>query len=408
MNAKRVIGSALLLTAGLILVAYYDLSFKPENEAGKLYREAKLIQERNDRESINRAIDIYTKVIARYPDTRAAVDSTFMVAESYEKVDLYKLAYLKYSYLLKNPLIMIDQKKRREVIARLAALKIKRNYSDEGLAQLYSVLKDSVDTEFRSRIYSEIGYTHLRLGSVQKADNAFNLALRENHENEEALLGKARALRRLGKNSEAFAKYDYFLSHHGAFSSYTPDVKRAYLNQVYNSALSNFRNGSYWQAIKFFNIVLSKFPGSKYTENSLYWIGESYSSLGRYESAVRYYNKTLSNGYYHKDEDARIKKGYAYFSQKKYDLATREFQIYLEKHPKGRYSHIATRWKETSSRELIQKLRKSSIEEEVEFKEPETKARHEVSPPAKTTESEKDVYLGSVARTVVLDDVTEL
>ncbi len=412
MNAKRVIGASLLITAGLLMITYYELTFRPENEAAKLYREASLIQERNDRESINRAIDLYTRVLARYPETRAAIDSTFKIAESYEKVDLYKLAYLKYSYLLKNPYVMANKEKKNEVLARMAALKIKRNYSEEGLNQLYTVLNNSTDSEFRSRIYSEIGYTHLRLGNVDKADNAFDLALRENHDNEEALLGKARSLRRLGKNSEAFKKYDYFLAHHGAFSSYTPDVKRAYLDQAYNAGLSSYRSASFWPAINYFGIVLKNFPASKYSENALYWTAESYYSLGRYSRAIGYYNKTLSNGLYHKDEDARIKKGYAYFMQKKYDLAAREFQLYLEKYPRGKHRHIATRWKETSAQELMQKIRKETVEAEPvpEPREVEPRTRYEVVPESKYEEAEsgKDVYLGSSVAKVVPDDVTEL
>jgi hypothetical protein len=61
----------------------------------------------------------------------------------------------------------------------------------------------------------------------------------------------------------------------------------------------------------------------------------------------------LSNGFYHKDQDAQIKKGYAYFSTKRFDLAAREFQNYLRQNPNGRYAPIAREWSQMSTRELL-------------------------------------------------------
>lgn len=430
MDMKKIVAGAFLVGIGLLLVAYYDLSFKPESEAEKLYNEARLIKERAENEetfnqdvlntdsmpvgqsetfsrlenrtSINRAIELFTKVIAHYPDTSYAAKSLFHIADSYEKIGLFRLANLKYSYILKEKAHTLDQKTKQEILSRLAKLKIKKNYSEEGISQLYSLLENSTDSQFRSRIYSEIGYSYLKLGEVKRANNAFDLSLRENSENQEAILGKARSLQRLGKSGEAFQQYDYFLDHHGNFSQYTRDVQSAYLQKAYATALSLYRRGSYWEAIKYFNLVISKFPGSKYTENSKYWIGESYYKLGRYTSARKFYSQALSNSLYHKDQDARIKMGYAFFMEKKYDLAAREFQTYIDSYPSGKYINIARRWKESSARELTNQLqRQQQAEEDQEIDE---MIRYSGNGEERTTPLSYETSNGNIH----LDDVTEL
>lgn len=432
MDMKKMVAGIIMLGIGLLLVAYYDLSLKPESEASKIYNEARLIKERAENEetfnrdvlntgtmpeghsetysrleegtSINRAIELFTKVIAHYPDTSYAAKALYHIANSYEKIGLYRLAFLKYSYLLKEKQHQLDSRSRNEVLAHLAKLKIRKNYSEEGIRQLYSLLEDSTDSQFRSRLYSEIGYSYLTLDEVSRADRAFDLALRENSGNQEAILGKARALKRLGKSTEAFQQYDYFLSHHGSFSQYTRDVRNAYLKQSYSTALSHFKKGSYWPAIKYFRLVLKKFPESKYTENSYYWIGESYYKLERYSDARSYYSKTLSNGYYHKDQDARIKLGYTYFMQKKYDLAAREFQAYLDSYPNGKHNKIARRWKESSARELTNQLQRQQESDNERELDEMMRSSSENSGREGATALHYQTSNGNIQ----LDDVTEL
>jgi TolA-binding protein len=431
MDIKKVVAGAFMLVIGFALVAYYDLAYKPESEAQKLYTEALMIKERAENEetfnqevlvtdsrpegqsetysrlenktAINRAIELFTKVIAHYPETTYATKSLYEVADSYEKIGLFRLANLKYSYLIKEKQYSMDGNTKRDVLTKLAKLKIKKNYSEEGLSQLYSLLVESDDPQFKSRIYSEIGYSHLKLNEVNKAEKAFDSSLRLNSQNQEAILGKARSLRRLGKNGEAFKEYDKFLADHGEFSQYTRDVKNAYLNQAYGTAISLYRKGSYWSAIDYFNLVLSKFPGSKYTENSYYWIGESYYNLGRYSSARKYYSSALNNGYHHKDQDARIKMGYTYFMEKKYDLAAREFQRYIESYPNGRFASIARRWKESSARELTNQLERQQQSAQEESLD------EMINYSADSTDSETTPMVYETSNgNIQLDDVTEL
>ncbi len=355
---KWIIVGIIFIFLGIGLVAYYDSFVKPEREAKELIVEAKMSFERNDKESINKAIDLFTKVIAKYPGTDSSLEAYYYIAESYEKLNLNRLAYLKYVYLLKgNQKLTPDMEK--EITARIARLKIMKRYDEEGIHSLMGLLNYSDNKDFRSRIYTELGHTYLTTGELQKSKRMFDLALSENGNNEEAILGKARAYKKLGKDEQAYELYDHFLKYYSNFSNYTGDVTTSYTKQLYESGILSYRKGKYYPAISYFKKYISQFPGSSKTENSLYWIGESYFALKQYDNAVSYFKRVLGNDYYQKDQDAYIKIGYSYFMAKNYDLASREFQTYIDNYPNGKYLERAKQWKEMSTKEMMYKYRKS-------------------------------------------------
>jgi hypothetical protein len=49
---------------------------------------------------------------------------------------------------------------------------------------------------------------------------------------------------------------------------------------------------------------------------------------------------------------------------KKYDLAAREFEIYLKDYPKGRHADTAREWKEMSTRELMYRINNRTRDDE--------------------------------------------
>jgi TolA-binding protein len=354
---KWILVGIIFIFAGIGLIAYYDAFVKPEREAKELIVEGKMSFERNEKESINKAIDIFTKVIAKYPGTNSSLEAYYYIAESYEKLNLNRLAYLKYVYLIKvNRKLPADMEK--EVNARIARLKILKRYDEEGIHSLMSLLNYSDNKDFRSRIYTELGHTYLKTGEFQKSKRMFDLALSENGNNEEAILGKARTYKRMGQDGEAYELYDHFLKYYSNFSNYTGDVTKSYAKQLYESGLNNYRRGRYYPAITYFKKYLTQFPGTSNTENSLYWIGESYFALKQYDNAISYLNRVLTNGYYHKDQDAGIKIGYSYFMARNYDLASREFQKYIDNYPNGKYIVRAREWKEMSTKEMMYKYKK--------------------------------------------------
>ena len=187
----------------------------------------------------------------------------------------------------------------------------------------------------------------------------------------------------MGHDNDAYDLYEYFIKYYGAISQYTEDVKRSYKQQAYASGLHAFRKGSYYEAISFFNRVLRNFPYDKISENALYWTGESYFAIKKFNTAISYFSRALTNSYYHKDQDAQIKKGYAYFLGKRFDLAAREFQTYLRNYPSGRHASIAKEWKRMSSKELLYRIRGKEL----------PKVKEELSPEDKTPfEDDEEVF----------------
>jgi TolA-binding protein len=371
MNSKGLIAGIILIIAGVTAFALYDRFIKPELEAKAIVAEAKLIMEKGDRESYNQAITTLRKVLVSYNDTRPAPEAYLVTGQAYEKLGLYRLSYLKYSYLFKKPLLdRTPSWIREQALVSMNKIKIMRNFTEEGIHNLYSMLNTTQNPNLRSSVYSELGQAYLKNGDSKRALNSYDIALQENTANEEAIIGKARALRRAGRNDQAFVMYDYFLKYYGQVSIYAADVRRTYKAELYATALKSFRTGNYRGSIFYYANFMSRFGNDKLVENALYWTGESYFAMKQFDSANAYFDRVLSNSYYHKDEDARIKKGYAYFLMKKYDLASKEFQTYLRNYPRGRHVDEANRWKEMSSAELRLKLER--------FKSPETTEGDEV------------------------------
>ncbi|MCL2155119.1 MAG: tetratricopeptide repeat protein [Leptospirales bacterium] len=363
---KWVIVGMTFIIIGIGLLIYYDYAAKSEKgtkisskEAQELFVEGHELYQRDDKDSINKAIDIFIKVIAKYPDTDAGIKSYFYIAEGYEKLNLNRQAYLKYVTLINNK-DKIPSDMEKEINVRIARLNIMKQYSEEGIHSLLSLLQNNYNKDFRSRIYTELGHTYLKTGDLQKSKKMFDLAMSERSDNEEAILGKARTLKRLGKDAEAYELYDYFLKYYGSFSNYTKDVTNSYEKQLYESGLGDFKKDRYYSAITFFKKYLTQF--NQRTGNSLYMLGESYFALKQYDTAISYYKRVLSGDFKEKDQDAAIKIGHSYFMAKNFDLAAREFQKYIDNYPNGKYIERAKQWKEMCVKEAIYKNKRSDTD----------------------------------------------
>lgn len=371
---EGIILGAILIVLGVGLYAYYDQFIRYEREARELLTEGKLVYERGSRGAINDSIGTFSRIIARYPGTRAEAEAYFYIAQAYERLNLNRLAYLKYIYILKSKRD-IDPVLVREIAARVARLKMMRRYTEEGVHDLMGLLNQSADRDFRSRVYTELGHTYLQSRDLEKSKRMFDIALAENGDNEEAILGKARACKRLGYEDSAYSLYEYFFKYYGNFSHYAPDIRRSYVDQVYRSGHERFRRGNYSGAISSFRRLLSNFPDSGRSENALYWIGESHFAMKNYGTAIKYFNRVLGNYHGGKDADARIKKGYAYFLMKKFDLAAREFQIYMNNYPQGRHIETARKWKGMSTQEMLYRINNQQVPDADDEEKTDTKKK---------------------------------
>lgn len=393
MNSKGLIAGIILIIAGVASFALYEKLIKPELEAKAIVSETKLILERGDRDSYNQAINTLRKVLVSYPDTKYTPEAYLITGQAYEKLGLYRQAYLKYCYLLKKPLSdRTPARIRQQALVGMNKIKIMRNYTEEGIHNLYTMLNTSQNPELRSRVYSELGQAYLKNNDSKKALSSFDIALQENNSNEEAIIGKARSLKRAGQNDQAFVLYDYFLKYYGSVSPYARDIRTTYKNELYSTALAAFRAGNYRGSAYYFANFINRFSNDKLVENALYWSGESYFAVKQFDTANAYFDKVLSNSWYHKDEDARIKKGYGYFISKRYDLAAKEFQLYLKNYPRGRHVEEANRWKDMSKSEIKTRLEKFKAPEQTDAEEirEEEKAAEPVTPKKKKDEVKED------------------
>ena len=118
---------------------------------------------------------------------------------------------------------------------------------------------------------------------IRKSRKMFDISMAEYGSNEEAIIGKARAYKRMGHHNTAYDLYEHFLRYFGAVSQYTKDVRYAYKRQAYRSGLDSFRRGKYSAAISFFRRVIRNFPYDRLAENALYWIGDSHFSLKKFK-----------------------------------------------------------------------------------------------------------------------------
>ena len=395
---KWIIVGMIFILMGIGLLMYYDYVEKPKKEAKIISKEAQElfvegfeIYQRDDKESINKAIDIFIKIIAKYPDTDASIKSSFYIAEAYEKLNLNRQAYLKYVTLINN-IEKIPPEMEKEIAVRIARLSARNKSGEEGIRSLLSLLQNNDNHDFRSRIYTELGHTYLKAGDLQKAKRMFDLAISERSDNEEAILGKARTLKRLGKEGEAYELYDNFLKSYGSFSNYTKDVKSSYEKQLYESGLNEYKKRRYNSAAAYFKKYIAQYPNNQRAENSLYWLGESYFALEQYDAAISCFRKVLLNDSYEKAQDAAIKIGVSYFKAKNFDLASKEFQKYIDAYPKGKYIEMAKQWEEMSAKEFIYKYNKLNMD--IDEEEPDATPDQGVFSNEKK-KSGKNLYYGS-------------
>jgi tol-pal system protein YbgF len=63
---------------------------------------------------------------------------------------------------------------------------------------------------------------------------------------------------------------------------------------VYESAYLNYVKGNYTDAISGFQSYLTVSPDSPLSDNALYWIGESYSAMGKSQNAVNTFRELIN------------------------------------------------------------------------------------------------------------------
>lgn len=110
----------------------------------------------------------------------------------------------------------------------------------------------------------------------------------------------------------------------------------------YKDAYETFQKGEYKAAREKFQKYLETHPGSKYADNALYWIGESYYNEKSYEKAIVVYDdvaKKYPDG--GKASAALLKQGMAFSSLGDKKSANAIFKKLVERYPKSEQAEAA-------------------------------------------------------------------
>jgi tol-pal system protein YbgF len=112
--------------------------------------------------------------------------------------------------------------------------------------------------------------------------------------------------------------------------------------EVYNMALSDYRNGNFDLAIDGFKIYREQFSESPLVDNAQYWIGECYFSQRKFEEAIEEFNNLIldyPNG--DKVPAAYLKKGMSLQELGKKAEALSVFKLLISKYPLSEETKLA-------------------------------------------------------------------
>lgn len=114
------------------------------------------------------------------------------------------------------------------------------------------------------------------------------------------------------------------------------------VDDAYKDAYETFQKGEYIEARDKFQKYLEDHPSSKYSENALFWIGESYYNEKNYEKAIVIYDdviKKYPNG--GKAPAALLKQGMAFSLLGDKKNASVIYKKIIERYPKSEQAEMA-------------------------------------------------------------------
>jgi tol-pal system protein YbgF len=112
--------------------------------------------------------------------------------------------------------------------------------------------------------------------------------------------------------------------------------------ELYSQAYADFARGNYDLAIMGFTEYLKAYPGTDFSDNAQYWIGECLYGKQKYQEAVEAWN-VLFRDYPSSDKlpDARVKKGMALERLGRRSQALVEYRYVIDRFPNSSAARIA-------------------------------------------------------------------
>lgn len=111
---------------------------------------------------------------------------------------------------------------------------------------------------------------------------------------------------------------------------------------LYDEALRHIMNNRPEEALALFSRFVNDYPDSDLTDNAYYWLGESYYSLGDYESAAMNF-RIVTDSFPDRDKapDAQLKLGYSLIELGETDAAVDVLTDLINKYPESPVSDLA-------------------------------------------------------------------
>jgi tol-pal system protein YbgF len=112
--------------------------------------------------------------------------------------------------------------------------------------------------------------------------------------------------------------------------------------ELYSQAYADFARGNYDLAVQGFTEYIRNYPGTDFTDNAQYWIGECLYGKKMYAEAIEAWN-TLFKDYPASDKlpDARVKKGMALERLGRKSQALVEYRYVVDRYPNSQAARIA-------------------------------------------------------------------
>jgi len=119
-------------------------------------------------------------------------------------------------------------------------------------------------------------------------------------------------------------------------------VNTAEQQAEYDKALAILREGRYVEAASAFNQFLEKYPGSTYSDNAYYWLGETYYVTRDFDRALASFNQLVgSYPMSPKLPGARLKIGYIYYEKQDWAAARKELSSLVTGYPGSTEARLA-------------------------------------------------------------------
>ncbi len=370
---------AIILIAGGLYGTNYFLRLQ---KAESLINEAIInIKEGNYDKSINLLKD----TISRYDYRIVIAPALYILADTYEKKEMYTSAIAMYKILISESRLSSIQNWYVQSIISMS--KLHRKGLVKTSAYQTDVLEDYINTiskEIRKkREQDQIGLSRV----IKKINQFINLLLSlnfhidvEDVDNEKILTEMETELGFLylktkdyDRAKDAFMKLDTTVSKFGLAQVYlesgkyneginileelikydtTGKVRKYYVKELFEYAENLYKNKKYKEAIGLFIKVENEAKDTTYSEMSLYYLAKYYHNINNTEKALIYIQKMLENSIILKDEESLLLKGYIYYDRRDFIKALKIFNDFIKNYPDSERINTAREWKTMSERSI--------------------------------------------------------